>query len=117
MAISYGDLNEGTGPGEFDSGTDMQAAAPRDVKPMGSESDTMRSVTTGSFPAAEKTGAPVRLLALIDRIQSIFFGNFLISSVRLKKCDKPLLVQQPGAYVGCIGRQSGVGFGSVEIRV
>jgi hypothetical protein len=37
--MSYGDLNEGTGPGELDSGTDVQATAPRDVKPMGSEPD------------------------------------------------------------------------------
>jgi len=37
--MSYGDLNEGTGPGELDRGTDARAAAPRGVKPMRLEPD------------------------------------------------------------------------------
>jgi len=37
--MGYGDLNEGTGPGELDSGTDAGATARRGVTPMRSEPD------------------------------------------------------------------------------
>ncbi len=59
----------------------------------------------------------MRLSALSEGIQSIFFWKFPYIERSPEKCDKRLLVQQPGAHVRCIGRQSGVGLGSVEIRV
>jgi len=37
--MGYGDLNEGTGPRERDSGSDAGATAPLGVKPMWSEPD------------------------------------------------------------------------------
>jgi hypothetical protein len=37
--MGYGDLNEGTGHGELDSGTNAGATEPRGVKPMRSEPD------------------------------------------------------------------------------
>ena len=35
--MGYGDLNEGTGPDELDSGTDAGATVPRGIEPVRSE--------------------------------------------------------------------------------
>ena len=53
--VGYGDLNEGTGPGEFDGGTDARAMAPPDVKPM------------RSGPNIDGTGVQGRCIATINR--------------------------------------------------
>ncbi len=39
IAMGYGDLNEGSGLGKLDSGTDARATAPWGIKPMWLEPD------------------------------------------------------------------------------
>jgi len=58
--VGYGDLNEGTGPGELDSGTDARATAPWGVKPMRLEPDIGDArVQERGIPEAVTTGVRV----------------------------------------------------------
>ncbi len=59
--MGYGDLNESTGPGELDIGTDSRATAPRGVKPMRSEPEIGDARVKGRWaPGAMTMGVRVR---------------------------------------------------------